>query len=99
MVTAYDVDYTPADDDKGTIVNENQTNGHESWFTRFRYIGDVNVDCTIDISDVILELRIALSLDLPKPCTDASADGAWDISDVILTLRMALGLDELKQCA
>jgi parallel beta-helix repeat protein/predicted outer membrane repeat protein len=31
-VTAYDNDYDPADDDPATLVNENQTNGHESWY-------------------------------------------------------------------
>lgn len=32
-VTAYDNDYNPANDDPNTIVNENQTNGNESWYT------------------------------------------------------------------
>ena len=32
-VTAYDKDYDPAVDDPGTIVNENQTNGNESWYS------------------------------------------------------------------
>jgi len=31
-VTAYDISYDPADDDPNTIVNENQTNGSESWY-------------------------------------------------------------------
>ena len=31
-VTAYDINYDPANDDPDTIVNENQTNGNESWF-------------------------------------------------------------------
>ncbi len=61
-------------------------------------LGDVNNDGKIDISDVILDLRIALGLDDPKPCSDINGDSIVDISDVILTLRMALGLDELKQC-
>lgn len=61
-------------------------------------LGDVNNDGKIDISDVILDLRIALKLDSVKPCSDINKDGLVDISDVILTLRMALGLDELKQC-
>ena len=61
--------------------------------------GDINNDCRIDISDVILVLRIALELDPLKPCSDINKDGMVDISDVILTLRMALGLDPFKQCA
>jgi len=32
-VTAYDTDYNPANDAPDTIVNENQTEGHESWFS------------------------------------------------------------------
>ena len=61
-------------------------------------LGDINTDGSVDISDVILDLRIALGLDEPRPCSDINGDGNVDISDVILTLRMALGLDELKQC-
>ncbi len=60
--------------------------------------GDINKDGSVDISDVILVLRIALVLDDPKPCSDINNDGNVDISDVILTLRMALGLDTLKEC-
>ena len=62
------------------------------------YLGDLNCDDVIDISDVILELRLALQLDPPKPCSDINADTMVDISDVILTLRMALGLDAWKPC-
>jgi YD repeat-containing protein len=61
-------------------------------------LGEMNGDDLIDISDVILVLRIALGLDPLKPCSDINNDGFIDISDVILTLRMALGLDSLKQC-
>lgn len=32
-VTAYDTGYAGANDDPDTIVNENQTNGNESWYT------------------------------------------------------------------
>ena len=62
------------------------------------YMGDINGDGNVDISDVILVLRMALQLDPIKPCSDINNDGAVDISDVILTLRMALGLDALKEC-
>ncbi len=31
-VTAYDTTYNAANDDSATIVNENQTNGNESWY-------------------------------------------------------------------
>jgi len=33
-VTAYDSDYDPLNDDPDTIVNENQTNGNESWYSK-----------------------------------------------------------------
>jgi len=61
-------------------------------------LGDINKDEIIDISDVILELRMALKLDPIQPCSDINNDGVVDISDVILTLRMALKLDPLQQC-
>lgn len=62
-----------------------------------QYMGDMNCDDLIDISDVILILRMALQIDPIQPCSDINNDGIVDISDVILTLRMALGLDSLKQ--
>jgi hypothetical protein len=61
-------------------------------------MGDINNDGIVDISDVILELRMTLKLDPIQPCSDINNDGVVDISDVILTLRMALKLDQLKQC-
>ena len=61
-------------------------------------LGDLNNDGVVDISDVILELRIALGIDPQVPCSDINGDGIVDISDVILTLRMALGLDPLRLC-
>jgi len=65
-------------------------------------LGDINKDCNVDISDVILDLRRALCLDWcgvpPSPCSDINGDGVDDIFDVILKLRMALGFDPLKQC-
>ena len=69
--------------------------------------GDINEDEEIDISDVILCLRMALGLpvtiqgetytnaeypDLLVNCANINGDGGIDISDVILVLRMALGL-------
>lgn len=62
------------------------------------WLGDINCDDIVDISDVILVLRIALQLDPLKPCSDINGDTIVDISDVILTLRMALGLDPLQPC-
>ena len=71
------------------------------WFatcSTVKYLGDINIDGIIDISDVILELRMTLKLDPIKPCSDINNDGVVDISDVILTLRMALKIDPLQQC-
>jgi streptogramin lyase len=62
------------------------------------YLGDINGDGAVDISDVILVLRIALKLDPVTACSDINNDGSVDISDVILTLRMALLLDPLESC-
>jgi photosystem II stability/assembly factor-like uncharacterized protein len=72
------------------------TNG--SGMFRLSQIADINIDDRVDISDVILVLRLALQLDPPAACSDINEDGQVDISDVILTLRMALGLDEWKPC-
>jgi hypothetical protein len=52
----------------------------------------------VDISDVILDLRIALELDPVVACSNINGDATVDISDVILTLRMALGLDPKQPC-
>jgi hypothetical protein len=62
------------------------------------WLGDINCDTFVDISDVILVLRIALQLDPLKPCSNINGDTTVDISDVILTLRMALGLDDKVPC-
>ena len=62
------------------------------------YLGDINCDDQVDISDVILVLRIALQLDNVKPCSNINGDSGVDISDVILTLRMALALDAKRPC-
>jgi hypothetical protein len=67
-------------------------------FDIVRYFGEMNGDCQIDISDVILVLRLALQLDPPAACSDINEDGQVDISDVILTLRSALGLDPILWC-
>ena len=62
-------------------------------------LGDINNDDEVDISDVILVLRVSLGLDPQTTRADINGDGNVDISDVILTLRMALGLDPLKTFA
>lgn len=56
--------------------------------------GDINGDDTIDISDVILCLRMAIGIDpVNTDLADMNGDGVVDISDVILILRKAIGLD------
>lgn len=73
----------------------------------FRTKGDINSDAVIDISDVILCLRMAIGLPVtiqeetynsPYPAwlierADMNGVGGIDISDVILVLRKAIGLD------
>jgi Zn-dependent metalloprotease len=66
--------------------------------TLISLMGEMNNDDLIDISDVILVLRMALKIDPVQPCSDLNNDGVVDISDVILTLRMALKIDPLQQC-
>ncbi len=56
--------------------------------------GDLNYDAGIDISDVILCLRMAIGLDpVNVELADMNNDNSVDISDVILILRKAIGLD------
>lgn len=56
--------------------------------------GDINADGKIDISDVILCLRMAVGLDpVNLTLADMNNDGTVDISDVIFVLRKAVGLD------
>ena len=68
---------------------------------------DINRDRFIDISDVILCLRMAIELDINVDgqnhqfpyndwlitVADVDGNGSIDISDVILTLRISIGLD------
>lgn len=56
--------------------------------------GDINEDGIIDISDVILCLRIAIGLDIPKlDLSDMNSDNFIDILDVILILKKSIGID------
>ncbi|HOV22294.1 MAG TPA: clostripain-related cysteine peptidase [bacterium] len=55
--------------------------------------GDVDKSGGIDISDVILCLRMAIELDpLDTSLADINGDGEVDITDVILILRRVVGL-------
>lgn len=65
-----------------------------SFTTKQGMKGDLNYDMQIDISDVILCLRMAIGLDpVNLGLADMNNDGQVDISDVILILRKAIGLD------
>jgi len=56
-------------------------------------LGDINGG-GVDISDVILCLRMAIGIDpVDIESADMNDDGVIDISDVILILRKAIGLD------
>lgn len=39
-ITAYDSTYSPSNDDPATLVNENQTDGNESWYAKEVTIGE-----------------------------------------------------------
>ncbi|HOQ82528.1 MAG TPA: hypothetical protein PLL89_05655, partial [bacterium] len=55
--------------------------------------GDISADRVIDITDVILCLRMAIGLEPSDLKTsDTNNDGITDIDDVILILRMSIGL-------
>jgi hypothetical protein len=90
------------DDGDGVDDLENRSLNHLTFTPTYRkeirLLGDVDEDRDVDISDVILVLRIALGLDDPHSCADIDGSGNVDISDVILTLRLALELDELQIC-
>ena len=45
-VTAYDTDYSSASDDSSTIVNENMTNGNESWYAEEKAVTLTSSDTT-----------------------------------------------------
>ncbi|MCM8809458.1 MAG: dockerin type I domain-containing protein, partial [Candidatus Omnitrophica bacterium] len=56
--------------------------------------GDINKDGHIDISDVILCLRMVIGLDpVDIETADMNGDGEVDITDVIKILRKSIGLD------
>ncbi len=62
--------------------------------TRQGMKGDLNNDNNVDISDVILCLRMAIGLDpINLYPADMNNDQQVDIADVILILRKAIGLD------
>ena len=91
----------------GVSTSLNYKNYAGFWYTitgaiQGRLLGDINDDGTVDISDVILDLRCALALPIDPylctPCGDINNDGGVDISDVILTLRKALQLDPPQLC-
>ncbi len=55
--------------------------------------GDPSADRTVDISDVIMCLRMAIGLEsVDTRSCDMNDDGEVDISDVILILRTSIGL-------
>ena len=80
------------------MINSYDGEKYIGWCSEHRLIldlkGDINLDGVVDISDVILCLRMAIGLDpVDKNLADMNNDGLVDISDVILILRKAVGLD------
>lgn len=88
----------------GPASSTNYLNDAGFWYTVPQeeegcyWLGDMDCNNEVDISDVILILRIALHLDHRKTCSDINEDTNVDIADVILTLRIALGLDPKVPC-
>ncbi|MCM8816664.1 MAG: chitobiase/beta-hexosaminidase C-terminal domain-containing protein [Candidatus Omnitrophica bacterium] len=90
---AYKDDYSPSQIATGTFTIQIQK-------------ADINRDTSVDISDVILCLRMAIGLDITVDSvqysfpyndwliaiSDINNDGVIDISDVILALRISIGL-------
>ena len=100
----YDVFHTTGQSSAlGKSLSSNYNNYGGFWHTIIsvtvsRLKGDIDENNDIDISDVILVLRIALGLDGTHACANIDDNSGVDISDVVLTLRMALGLDPLQSC-
>jgi len=79
------------------MINSYDGEKYIGWCSEHRLIldlkGDINLDGVVDISDVILCLRMAIGLDpVDKNLADMNGDGEIDIVDVILILRKAIGL-------
>ena len=88
-VTAYDNDYDPANDDVDTIVNENQTNGNESWYGTECTVpvemceGDFDRDGDVDGSDLAVFAADFGRSDCAGNCEgDFDDDGDVDGSDL-----------------
>ncbi|MCX7705802.1 MAG: VCBS repeat-containing protein [bacterium] len=97
-------------DRNGTIdiaVARGENDGISVFYNLLIEQGDIGADGVLDISDVILCLRMAISLpvnirgtvyQVPYPAwlinrADLTGDASVDISDVIKVLRKAIGLD------
>ncbi|MFH1288064.1 MAG: PKD domain-containing protein [bacterium] len=57
-VTAYDTGYSLPNDDTATIVNENQTNGNESWYSRLNKLPSVSLLASPSSGNVPLSVNL-----------------------------------------
>lgn len=97
-VTAYDTTYNPANDDPNTIVNENQTNGNESWFEE--KVGtvipvlprDCNGDGQTTIDEVQKAINQFLEVSPAQPCNDLNGNGQVTIDEVQQVINAFLGV-------
>lgn len=86
-VTAYDTTYSPARDDDSTVVNENQTNGNESW-----YAVEKDVKFSIDstpptvISTIPADKATDVAVDTVVSATFSEAMNAATITTSTFTL-------------
>ncbi|KAF0215597.1 MAG: hypothetical protein FD174_4045, partial [Geobacteraceae bacterium] len=72
-VTAYDRDYNPANDDPDTTINENQTNGNESWFAELTVMAP-SIDTTPPKSEVAFPYNWAFIYDSIVTISGAAND-------------------------
>jgi len=88
-VTAYDTDYDPAHDDPATIINENQTNGNESWYSTLTLVTNtytLNVTKTGSGTGTVTSSPVGI--DCGSDCSEIYTYN----SSVILTAQPSTGL-------
>lgn len=82
------------EEDRNNLITGGRLDLEGAFLQVLPLLGDINGDGEINISDVILCLRMALELE-PADLLAGDLSGDWlvDIGDVILLLRKTVGLD------
>ncbi|TGU72114.1 hypothetical protein E4633_07275, partial [Geomonas terrae] len=100
-VTAYDNDYDITKDDPDTAVNENQTNGNESWYSEViigqvvNKVGDCNNDGQISIAEVFNVINRFLGVETGVDCVDVGTTNVVTITDIQKAFNNFLANDSL----